>query len=247
MYGALMSVYRPGIKVLTAENPIEYVYDNITQCQVNEKIGNTFANYIRSFLRQDPEVIMVGEIRDPETAQMALRAAQTGHFVLSTPHTNDTFSTIMRLVGLGVDPNLLSSCLIGVLSQRLVRQICPPCRQEYQPPEELLKEFFKDSPPNLKWQNGKKCSHCNYTGYLGRMAVSQLWTPSDHDILLINKGEINDTLRKSSDQNTIFMSEDAGRLLTEGKTNLEELTRTLPYSCIYQFLNMGVDNIDPPA
>ena len=170
MHGALMSVYRPGIKILTAENPIEYVYDNITQCQVNEKIGNTFANYIRSFLRQDPEVIMVGEIRDPETAQMALRAAQTGHFVLSTPHTNDTFSTIMRLVGLGVDPNLLSSCLIGVLSQRLVRQICPPCRQEYQPPEELLKEFFKDSPPNLKWQNGKKCSHCNYTGYLGRMS-----------------------------------------------------------------------------
>jgi Flp pilus assembly CpaF family ATPase len=100
-----MTIYRPGIKILTAENPIEYVYENITQCEVNEKIGNTFANYIRAFLRQDPEVIMVGEIRDSETAQMALRAAQTGHMVLSTLHTNDTFSSIMRLFGLGSQSN----------------------------------------------------------------------------------------------------------------------------------------------
>lgn len=247
MYGALMTLYRPGIKILTAENPIEYVYDNITQCEVNEKIGNTFANYIRSFLRQDPEVIMVGEIRDPETAQMALRAAQTGHIVLSTLHTNDTFSTIMRLMGLGVDPNLLSSCLIGVLSQRLVRQVCTYCKQEYLPSEELLKEFFKAPPSNLKLQSGEKCSHCDYTGYLGRTAVSQLWTPSDNDILLINKGQINDKLRKSADQSTIFMAEDASRLLSEGKTNLEELIRTLPYSCIYQFHNKVADNFDPPA
>ncbi|MEW6673493.1 MAG: ATPase, T2SS/T4P/T4SS family [Thermodesulfobacteriota bacterium] len=235
LYGALMTLFRPGIKILTAENPIEYVYENITQCEVNEKIGNTFASYIRAFLRQDPEVIMVGEIRDPEAAQMALRAAQTGHMVLSTLHTNDTLSSIMRLFGLGVDPSLIASCLIGVLSQRLVRQICPNCKKEYIPAEELIREFFPDSLPDIKWFMGQKCSFCNYTGYKGRIAVSQLWTPSDNDIILINKGTLNDELRVSSDQSTIFMVEDASWLLQEGRTNLEELIRTLPYSCIYQF------------
>jgi len=235
LYGSLMSLYRPGIKILTAENPIEYVYENITQCEVNEKIGNTFSSYIRAFLRQDPEVIMVGEIRDPETAQMALKAAQTGHMVLSTLHTNDTLSAIMRLFGLGVDPSLIAACLIGVLSQRLVRLICPNCRNEYMPPSELIREFFPDSLPDIKWYTGQKCSLCNYTGYKGRIAVSQLWIPSDNDIILINKGMINDELRASSDQSTIFMVEDAMCLLQEGKTNLEELIRTLPYSCIYQF------------
>jgi len=235
LYGTLMSIYRPGIKILTAENPIEYVYDKITQCEVNEKIGNTFANYIRAFLRQDPEIIMVGEIRDTETAQMSLRAAQTGHMVLSTMHTNDTLSSILRLLGLGVDPNLIASSLIGVLSQRLVRQTCPNCKSEYSPPEGLLKEFFTVIPPNVRWYMGQKCTKCNHTGYLGRKAVSQLWSPNDNDILLINKGEINEALRESSSQSTIFMVEDAMSLLIEGKTNFEELIRTLPYSCIYQF------------
>ncbi|MCJ7716585.1 MAG: Flp pilus assembly complex ATPase component TadA [Anaerolineales bacterium] len=238
LYGALMTLFRPGIKVLTAENPIEYVYENITQCEVNEKIGNTFANYIRAFLRQDPEVIMVGEIRDPETAQMALKAAQTGHMVLSTLHTNDTLSSIMRLFGLGVDPSLIAACLIGVLSQRLVRQICPKCKQEYMPPDELIREFFPNSLPPIKWFTGQKCSFCNNTGYKGRIAVSQLWIPSDNDIILINKGIINEELRISSDQSTNFMVEDALRLLQEGRTNLEELIRTLPYSCTYQFRNL---------
>ena len=238
LYGALMSIYRPGIKILTAEDPIEYVYDNISQCQVDDKIGNTFANYIRAFLRQDPEVIMVGEIRDSETAQMALRAAQTGHMVLSTLHTNDTYSSILRLFGLNVDANLIASCLIGVLSQRLIRQICPHCKAEYNPPDELLKEFFSSDTPKIKWYRGGKCSACNYTGYLGRLAVSQLWSPSDHDILLINKGNL-DELRESSDKSTIFMIEDVIRLLQEGKTNLEEAIRTLPYSCIFQFHKMA--------
>ncbi len=234
LYGALMSLYRPGIKILTAENPIEYVYENISQCQVDEKIGNTFANYIRAFLRQDPEVILVGEIRDSETAQMAFRAAQTGHMVLSSLHTKDTYSSIMRLFGLKIDPNLIASCLIGVLSQRLVRQICPHCKEEYKPPDELLKEFFRSGIPKIKWYRGRKCSSCNYTGYLGRIGVSQLWSPSDNDILLINKGLLEE-LRKSSEQSTIFMVEDAMTLLNEGKTNVEELIRTLPYSCIFQF------------
>jgi type II secretory ATPase GspE/PulE/Tfp pilus assembly ATPase PilB-like protein len=214
---------------------------------VNEKIGNTFANYIRAFLRQDPEIIMVGEIRDAETATMALKAAQTGHMVLSTLHTNDTLSSILRLFGLGIEPNLIASCLVGVLSQRLVRKICPHCAVEYTPSEQLLKEFFKTAPPNITWHTGQKCSHCNYTGYSGRVAVSQLWSPSNNDILLINKGEVNEALRESSDQSTLFMVDDAMRLLIDGTTNLEELIRTLPYSCIYQFHKLAENRLNNAA
>lgn len=235
--GALMTLYQPGIKILTAEDPIEYVYDNITQCEVNTKLDNTFANYVRAFLRQDPEVIMIGEIRDGETAEMAFRAAQTGHLVLSTLHTNDAISSITRLLGLGVDPNLLTSCLLGVVSQRLVRQICQKCKEEYKPSEELLKEFFNKPPTDIRWFRGQKCSDCSHTGYCGRLAVAELWIPSQNDIILINKGVGIDELRESANQNTSFMGEDAIELLRSGKTNLEELIRTLPYSTIYQFRN----------
>lgn len=234
LYGALMTLYQPGIKILTAEDPIEYVYDRITQCEVNYKIGNTFASYIRSFLRQDPEVIMVGEVRDTETAEMAFGAAQTGHLVLSTLHTNDAVSSITRLLGLGVDRNLITSCLLGVVSQRLVRRVCSHCSTEYVPSEELLKEFFDTAPPEMRWFRGQKCSMCDYTGYSGRIAVAQIWTPNENDIILINKGASIDDLRISSYQSTLLMLEDAVRLLQKGETNLEELMRTLPYSHIYE-------------
>jgi type IV pilus assembly protein PilB len=235
--GALMTLYQPGIKILTAEDPIEYVYDNITQCEVNTKLDNTFANYVRAFLRQDPEVIMIGEIRDSETAEMAFRAAQTGHIVLSTLHTNDAISSITRLLGLGVDPNLLTSCLLGVVSQRLVRQICPKCKEEYKPSEDILKEFFNEPPTDIRWFRGQKCSDCGHTGYSGRLAVAEMWIPSQEDVILINKGAGIDELRESANKNTSFMAQDAIELLRSGKTNLEELIRTLPYSNIYQFRN----------
>jgi type IV pilus assembly protein PilB len=235
LYGALMTCYRPGIKILTAEDPIEYVYDKITQCEVNPKIDNTFAKYIRSFLRHDPEIIMVGEIRDSETAEMAFRAAQTGHLVLSTLHTNDAVSSVTRLLDLNVDPSLIASCLLGVLSQRLVREVCPHCKKQYRPSDGLLKEFFDVPPRWMRWLKGKGCSQCNYTGYNGRMAVAEVWTPSDEDIILINKRASIDELRKSSYESTAFMAEDAMEKLRQGKTNLEELMRTLPFSGISQF------------
>jgi len=238
LYGALMTAYRPGIKILTAEEPIEYVYDKITQCEVNPKIGNTFANYIRSFLRQDPEIIMVGEIRDAETAEMAFRAAQTGHLVLSTLHTNDAVSSITRLLDLNVDPSLIASCILGVLSQRLIRQICPHCKVEHVPSKELLKEFFHMTPPDVSWFKGRGCGLCNHTGYSGRLAVAELWTPSDEDIILINKGAGINELRRSSYRSTILMAEDAVEKLAGGTTNLEELIRTLPYSTVHQFQNL---------
>lgn len=238
LYGGLMTCYRPGIKILTAEDPIEYVYDKITQCEVNPKIGNTFANFIRAFLRQDPEIIMVGEIRDSETAEMAFRAAQTGHLVLSTLHTNDAVSSITRLLDLDVDPSLVGSCLLGVLSQRLVRQICPSCKIEHTPPPELLREFFDTPPPGVVWYKGQGCSECNHTGYCGRIAVAELWTPSQKDIILINKGVNISELRESSQDSTVFMAEDAMEKLLKGQTNLEELIRTLPFSNIYDFRSL---------
>jgi type IV pilus assembly protein PilB len=242
LYGALMTVYRPGIKILTAEDPIEYVYDKITQCEVNPKIDNTFAKFIRAFLRQDPEIIMVGEIRDPETAEMAFRAAQTGHLVLSTLHTNDAVSSVTRLRDLQIDPSLIASCLLGVLSQRLVRQVCPHCKIIHEPAQELLREFFDVPMPDMRWFKGRGCGSCNHTGYSGRVAVAELWTPSDEDVILINKGSDIEQLRRSACRSSISMAEDVAGKLRKGKTNIEELIRTLPFSTIRQFRRLVADH-----
>jgi type II secretory ATPase GspE/PulE/Tfp pilus assembly ATPase PilB-like protein len=235
LYAALMTLFRPEIRVLTAENPIEYVYENLSQCEVNEKIGNTFANYLRAFLRHDPEVIMVGEIRDQETAEMAFRAAQTGHMLLSTLHTNDAISAVTRLLDLNIEANMITSSLLGVHAQRLVRKVCGQCKEDYMPSEDLLKEFFNTPPVNFQWSRGKGCPQCNFTGYKGRMAVAELWTPSEDDIVLINKGVPFDEIKASAQKSTILMAEDAMEKIQTGKTTLEELMRTLPYSSIEQF------------
>jgi type IV pilus assembly protein PilB len=234
LYAALMTLHRPEIRILTAEDPIEYVYEQFSQSEVNDRIGNTFASYMRSFLRHDPEIIMVGEIRDEETAEMAFRAAQTGHLLLSTLHTNDAVSSVTRLLDLKVDPNLLTSCLLGVLSQRLVREICPSCRVEYTPPERLLREFFASPPAGARWFRGKGCPACNTTGYRGRMAVAELWVPSEEDIILVNKGAVFDQIRESARASTMSMGDDAWQKLQAGRTNLEELIRTLPYSAVHE-------------
>lgn len=233
LYGTLMTAYRPGIRVLTAEDPIEYVYEQFSQCEVNESIGNTFAALLRSFLRHDPEVIMIGEIRDEDTAQMAFRAAQTGHLVLSTMHTNDSVSAVMRLLDLRVEPNLIASALLGVLSQRLVREICPSCRAPYTPPAELVRELFATPPENLVWQQGSGCARCNFSGYHGRLPVAELWTPADADCLLISKSAPLSELREAAVASTISMADDVGDKLIQGRTTIEELLRTLPYPSIH--------------
>ncbi|NEX15455.1 MAG: type II secretion system protein GspE [Halochromatium sp.] len=237
LYGALMSCYRPEIKILTAEDPIEFVYNGITQCQVNTAIGNTFASYIRAFLRQDPEIILVGEIRDGETAEMAFRAAQTGHLVLSTVHTNDAIGVIPRLLDLGVEPNLISSCLSGVVAQRLVRRICPKCKAETVPDSDLVKEFFGAPPEDIRWVSGQKCSHCNHSGYRGRTTIAELWIPEEADILAMNKGLDIELLRESLYRSKVstLMVEDAVLKLKTEQTTLEELSRVLPFSVVYQF------------
>ena len=236
LYAALMTLFRPEIRILTAENPIEYVYENLSQCEVNDKIGNTFASYLRAFLRHDPEVIMVGEIRDQETAEMAFRAAQTGHMLLSTLHTNDAISAVTRLLDLNIEANIITSSLLGVHAQRLVRKVCSQCKEEYTPPKNLLRDFFSVPPADFCFYKGKGCLHCNFTGYKGRLAVAELWAPSEEDIVLINKGAPFDEIKANALKSTILMAEDGMEKLREGKTTLEELRRTLPYSSIEQFL-----------
>ena len=234
LFGALKSVYQPGIKVLTAENPIEYVCDNFRQHEVDERLGNTFAKFLRSFLRHDPDVIMVGEIRDGETADLAFRAAQTGHLVLSTLHTNDAISALPRLLDLGVDANLIASSLLGVLSQRLAREVCAECREPYAPPLQLMEETFGTPQVGFDWYRGAGCPACNYTGYRGRLLLSELWTPNDADVVLINKGAPFEEVRESARSTTISMAEDVTEKLSQGRTNLEELIRALPHSALRQ-------------
>jgi type IV pilus assembly protein PilB len=230
LYGILRSVYKPEIKVITAEDPIEYVCPQFCQHEVDERIGNTFAKFLRSFLRHDPEVIMLGEIRDPETAELAFRAAQTGHLVLSTLHTNDAVSTITRLTDMGVDAGVCTSSLLAVMAQRLVREICWNCKEEYDPPAELLAGIFDTPPAGIRWHRGTGCPVCHQTGYKGRVAITELWTPGDDDVLLINKGAGFEEIREAARRNSITMADDVMRKLREGRTSLEELVRVLPQS-----------------
>jgi type IV pilus assembly protein PilB len=228
----LKTLYRPQIRVLTVEDPIEYVYEQFSQSEVNEQIGNTFASYLRAFLRHDPEVIMVGEVRDEETAEISFRAAQTGHLLLSTLHTNTAIGAVARLRDLGTDPNLIASCLLGVVGQRLVREVCSHCKAEYLPSEELLREFFPSASARLRFYKGKGCDKCHFTGYHGRTAIVELWVPNEEDVILIAKGASFEELRASAERNTYSMAECAAELLVKGRTNLEELIRMLPYASI---------------
>jgi type II secretory ATPase GspE/PulE/Tfp pilus assembly ATPase PilB-like protein len=247
LYAALMTLYRPGIRILTVEDPIEYIFEQFSQCEVNERVGNTFAGYLRSFLRHDPQVLMVGEIRDTETAEIALRAAQTGHLILSTAHTVDAVSAVGRLLDLNVDRNVLSSSLLGVLSQRLIRMVCRTCTTPYTPAADVMAEFFGNAPPDYRWARGRGCSDCQLTGYSGRMAVGELWIPSDSNIRLISKGAGVEELRSSARRFTVSMAEDVREHLRSGKTTLEELMRVLPYTAIQQFATACAGRVEDDA
>ena len=232
LFGMLKSVYRPEIKVVTAEDPIEYVCNDFSQHEVDVRVGNTFAQYLRSFLRHDPEVIMIGEIRDSETAELAFRAAQTGHFILSTMHTNDSIGAINRLKDLGVDANVCTSALLGVMAQRLVRQICWNCKQEYEPPRALLESVFEFPPTGFRFYRGAGCDECHHSGYKGRLLISELWTPSERDVMLINDGAPFDTIQESARKSTIPMADDVVGKLRDGRITLEEVVRAAPHTTI---------------
>ena len=175
LYAALQELNRPESKVLTVEDPVEYRLAGINQVQVNTKIELTFARVLRSMLRQDPDVILVGEMRDQETAEIGLRAAMTGHLVLSTLHTNDAISTALRLVDMGVEPFMVAASLRAIVSQRLVRRLCESCSEPYAPPPPLLAvvraEMGAEAAGKLTFRRGRGCTHCNGTGYHGRIGV----------------------------------------------------------------------------
>jgi len=232
LYACLMKLHRPEIRILTAEDPVEYVYEELSQAEVNEDIGNTFAAYLRAFLRHDPEIIMVGEIRDQETAEIAFRAAQTGHLLLSTLHTNSAIAALPRLLDLQIESSLIASSLIGVMSQRLVRRICLGCRQEYTPSPTALHEFFETVPPRLTFYRGAGCADCGFSGYKGRMMVADLWVPDEQDLGMITRQAPFDELCESARRTTYSMAQDAHERLLAGTTTVEELLRVLPYGAI---------------
>jgi type IV pilus assembly protein PilB len=225
LYSCLMRLNRPEVRILTAEDPVEYVYEGLSQSEVDASIGNTFAAYLRAFLRHDPEVIMVGEIRDEETAAMAFRAAQTGHLLLSTLHTNTAVAALPRLRDLHVDASLIASSLIGVLSQRLVRRVCSDCREPHVPPEAVVAALFGSPVAGLSFQRGAGCGACGYTGFQGRMLVAELWMPDDEDLLLIMRGAPFDEIRRSAERTTTSLACDARERLRRGDTTPEEMLR----------------------
>jgi type IV pilus assembly protein PilB len=232
LFAIMKSVYRPEIKIVTAEDPIEYVCAQFCQHEVDERVGNTFATYTRSFLRHDPEVIMLGEVRDAPTAELAFRAAQTGHLVLSTLHTTDALGAVTRLKDLGVDTTVCTSSLLGVIAQRLVREICWNCKAPYTPPASLLSAMFEVPPSDLRWYRGAGCPSCHHTGYKRRVAITELWTPSLDDVLLINQGAPFDAIVSSAAKSTYSMATDALAKLRQGRTTLDELLRVLPPSAL---------------
>ena len=234
LYAVLSRINTPGVKTLTIEDPIEFSMDGVTQTEVNDMIGNSFARLLRAFLRQDPDIIMVGEIRDLETANISMRAAMTGHTVLSTMHTNDATSAVTRLIDMGAEPSVISATLRGVLAQRLVRRICPACKAPYQPSAALLREFSIPEEHGLEFFQGRGCPVCNYTGFKGRLPIVELWVPTRDELLLLNHRPDNLALRNvvfaAVQRSTIF--DNGFRLVQAGLTTLEELIRTVPYEQI---------------
>jgi type IV pilus assembly protein PilB len=177
-------------------------------------------------------VIMLGEIRDADTAKLAFRAAQTGHLVLSTLHTNDALGAVTRLKDLGVDSTVCTSSLLGVLAQRLVREICWNCKEEYTPPASVVERTFDVVPSDLRWYRGAGCSKCHQTGYKRRLALAELWTPGGDDVLLINQNASHEMIVAATRKNTYSMAADALAKLREGRTTLDELLRVLPPSAL---------------
>jgi type IV pilus assembly protein PilB len=228
LYSALRRVNTIDSKLLTAEDPVEFDIEGIMQVAINEGVGLTFAKALRSFLRQDPDVIMIGEVRDLETAQIAIQASLTGHLVLSTLHTNDAPGAVTRLVDMGTEPFLISSTLMGVLGQRLVRSICKNCRTPFEPTENQL-SLLNLSPHDLGdkvFYYGRGCSSCNDTGYKGRKGIFELLIVNDAIRALINERAPTVVVRqKAVELGMVTLREDGLRSIFDGDTTIEEVVK----------------------
>ena len=228
LYASLLELKSPKKNIITIEDPVEYQIDGISQIQVNPKINLTFANGLRSILRQDPDIIMVGEIRDVETAEIAIHASLTGHLVLSTLHTNDAPSAVARLVDMGVQPFLVASALEGVIAQRLVRRICENCKEEYIPKPWELDEFkFLGLNPPERLYKGKGCENCLHTGYKGRVAIYEIMKIDEELKAIISKTpETTVVKEKALNKGMKKLVVDGMQKVIKGITTLEEVLQT---------------------
>ena len=227
LYAALSELNSEEVNICTVEDPVECNIPGINQFQVNQGAGFQFSTALRSLLRQDPDIIMVGEIRDEATANIAVQAALTGHLVLSTLHTNDAPGAVTRLLDLGVAPYLLSASLIAVLAQRLVRKICPNCKTEYEPPASIRKVVEKDSGKVENFYRGVGCKKCRNTGYAGRIAIQELFVPNEKIKEMINDRTSLKKLREKGLQNgMISLQSDGIEKVKVGIISIEEVLRT---------------------
>jgi len=242
LYSALMTINKPGIKIVTAEDPVEYRLDGISQIQINDKIGLTFVSLLRRILRHDPDVVLVGEMRDTETIEIALQAAMTGHLVFSTLHTNDAAGAYTRLLSQGVEPFLVSSCLDAVIAQRLVRNLCPHCKEAHDPDSDELPEDFP-----LEMLQGKQhsairsvlkgaadgkiyrpvgCPHCRNVGYRGRSGVYEFLVSSDRIRELVERNTTAWEIRRAAiEEGMLTLRMDGWRKVLAGETSVEEVVR----------------------
>ncbi|MED5440119.1 MAG: GspE/PulE family protein, partial [Pseudomonadota bacterium] len=228
LYAALTQLNQAEKKIITAEDPIEYRLPRINQVQVNTKVGLEFSTVLRAALRQDPDIVLIGEMRDHETAEIGLRAAMTGHMVLSTLHTNDAQSAAARLMDMGVDSYLVASSLRAVLAQRLIKKLCPHCTQNYEPDdqEKAWLETMEPGSSSRQYLNGRGCHHCNNTGYQGRVGIYELLELDANMIGALRKGDsqgFSEAALKSPYFRPLAMS--ALDFATEGVTSLEEVFR----------------------
>ncbi|NBV52299.1 MAG: type II/IV secretion system protein [Verrucomicrobia bacterium] len=228
LYSALREVNTEDVKILTAEDPVEYEVEGIMQVPINHQVGLTFAAALRSFLRQDPDTIMVGEIRDLETAQIAVQASLTGHVVLSTLHTNDAPGAVTRLIDMGLEPFLISASLEGVLAQRLLRRVCKTCRTAYEPDKDVINMLDVDALEiaNKKFYYGKGCADCNRSGYKGRQGLFELMTINDQLRSLITQKAPTLVLKQKAIESGMRpLREDGLRCIFDGHTSIEEVLK----------------------
>jgi len=226
LYSALNELNTIDVKILTSEDPVEYDIDGLIQVQIKEDIGLTFGRCLRSFLRQDPDLILVGEIRDLETAEISVQSSLTGHLVFTTLHTNDAPSSIARLLDLGLEPFLVTATLEGIVAQRLVRSICPRCKEEYRPTEEMLMELnlTPDDVGGRTFYRGAKCDYCRGTGYSGRMALFEIMLFDDGMRELVMARSSTNVLREAARKRGMRTLREAGLLsIYDGHTTIEEV------------------------
>jgi type IV pilus assembly protein PilB len=228
LYAVLNQLNNPERNIITIEDPVEYILQGINQTQINVKAGLSFATGLRSILRQDPDIIMVGEIRDGETARIATRAATTGHLVLSSLHTNDAAGALTRLIDMGVEPYLVASSVVGVVSQRLVRLLCPRCKELHQLADDATERIFMDIPPGepVALYRAAGCPQCNHTGYQGRTSIQEVLPVTRAIRELVNKKAPADLIKeKAVSEGMVTLKEDGIDKARQGITSIAEVMR----------------------